>query len=238
MEYKPNDFRSDLALSDVFSGFLDQYFYKPMESLIIEQDSQAADVHFERVLDKNPQLRGFDVILHEGSWATPIDEKAQLTRINDPLDTFCFELSYIKNGEAMPGWLLDSAKKTAAYMLCWPKRAKEAKDTFTGADMLLVFCNRVKKFLECKGYTHEVLCQREEYIRENGLCGRRSSGCSDFWFAFSPQLREQPINVIFKIELLKKLSSADMSVSLDPETGKSTITGNWLGQEINTAIVA
>ena len=213
MESLPNDFDSNLALSDTFSDFLDQYFYKPMESLIIEKDPRVANIFFERVYDKERQRRGFDVIMHEGAWSMSIDENAQLSKMNNPLNTFCLELSYLKNGEAMPGWLLDNSKQTTAYMLCWPKGPENTTGVFTGADMMLIFSARIKKFLEYKGYTHEVLCQREGLMRADGLPGRRNSGCPDFWFVLSKQLKEQPI-------------------------GKSLISGTWLGQELNASSVA
>lgn len=237
MEQKSN-FPSDIKLSNVFGDFLDQYFYKPMESLIVEEDPRAANVFFERVYDKERQRRGFDVIMHEGAWTMPIDEKAQFSRMGAPLDTFCLELSYLKHGEPMPGWLLDDTKQTAAYMLCWPKGPTDVKGVFTGADMLLVYSNRVKKFLKEWGYDREVLCERERLMRENRFKGRCHSKCSGFWFTFSPQLAEQPVNVVFKQALLKQLASADMHLEVDHETGESLIAGTWLGQKIKTSSVA
>lgn len=237
MEQKSN-FPSDIKLSNVFGYFLDQYFYKPMESLIVEEDPRAANVFFERVYDKERQRRGFDVIMHEGAWTMPIDEKAQFSRMDAPLDTFCLELSYLKHGEPMPGWLLDDTKQTAAYMLCWPKGPTDIMGVFTGADMLLVYSNRVKKFLKEWGYDREVLCERERLMRENRFKGRCHSKCSGFWFTFSPQLAEQPVNVVFKQALLKELASADMHLEVDLETGESLIAGTWLGQKINTSSVA
>lgn len=237
MEQKSN-FPSDIKLSNVFGDFLDQYFYKPMESLIVEEDPRAANVFFERVYDKERQRRGFDVIMHEGAWTMPIDEKAQFSRMGAPLDTFCLELSYLKHGEPMPGWLLDDTKQTAAYMLCWPKGPTDIMGVFTGADMLLVYSNRVKKFLKEWGYDREVLCERERLMRENRFKGRCHSKCSGFWFTFSPQLAEQPVNVVFKQALLRELASADMHLEVDLETGESLIASTWLGQKINTSSVA
>lgn len=96
MGFLPNDFKSNHELSGIFGDFLDQHFYKPMESLIVEEDPRAANVSFERVYDEERQKRGFDVIMHEGEWTMPIDEKAQFAYMDNPLDTFCLELSYLK----------------------------------------------------------------------------------------------------------------------------------------------
>lgn len=238
MGFLPNDFKSNRELSDIFGDFLDQHFYKPMESLIVEEDPRAANVFFERVYDKERQKRGFDVIMHEGEWTMPIDEKAQFAYMDNPLDTFCLELSYLKHGEPMPGWLLDDTKRTAAYMLCWPKGPADVKGVFTGADMLLVYSNRVKKFLKDWGYDREVLCEREKFMRENRFKGRCHSKCSGFWFTFSPQLVEQSVNVVLKQALLRDLASADMHLDVNLKTGESLITGTWLGQKINTSSVA
>lgn len=38
MGFLPNDFKSNHELSGIFGDFLDQHFYKPMESLIVEED--------------------------------------------------------------------------------------------------------------------------------------------------------------------------------------------------------
>ena len=79
MPYTPNDFHSDLRQSEVFAAFLDKYFYRPMEKLIEEPCPEATPVWFERVWGMGPQMRGTDVILHEGPWSITIDEKAQQT---------------------------------------------------------------------------------------------------------------------------------------------------------------
>ena len=237
MQQKSN-FSSDIKLSNVFGDFLDEHFYKPMESLITEKGPDAAKISFERVYDRERQMRGFDVIMHEGEWTLPIDEKAQLAYMDDPRDTFCLELSYLKHSEPMPGWLLDEAKRTAAYLLCWPKGPKGVKGVFTGADMMLVYSKHVKSFLERWGFNHEVLAHREQLIREGRLLGRQHTKCPGFWFALSPKLAEEPVNVIFQAELLKQLASANIHLEVDPATGENLISGTWLGQEINTVHAA
>lgn len=238
MQNKQSNYPGDKRLSDIFGDFLDDHFYRPMESLIVEKDPRAAKVFFERVYDRERQRRGFDVIMHEGEWATPIDEKAQFAYMDDPLDTFCLELSYLKHGEPMPGWLLDETKRTAAYMLCWPKGPKGVKGVFTGADMLLVYSKHVKHHLERWGYNHEVLAHRDQLIREGRLLGRQPTKCSGFWLALSPQLAEEPVNLIMKEKLLRGLSSAAIHLEVDPATGASLISGTWMGQKINTSCAA
>ena len=75
MPYKTNDFQSDLSISELFANFMDKAFYRPMEKLI-QAPAEATPTSFERVWAKGPQMRGIDVILHEGPWQTTIDEKA------------------------------------------------------------------------------------------------------------------------------------------------------------------
>ena len=235
MPYKTNDFQSDLSISELFANFMDKAFYRPMEKLI-QAPAEATPTSFERVWAKGPQMRGIDVILHEGPWQTTIDEKAQQTYKDKPLETFALELSYLKGGVIHVGWLIDQKKTTAAYLFCWPEGPKDQPGVFTRVRMALVYSDDVKVFLANLGYTREVLCKRDEVIREDGLRGRRDSGDPDFWFVFSPHLKEQPINVVVKSSRLEKLARAVMTVEYDEAAGTSHVFGNWLGQEIDVTV--
>lgn len=238
MPYTPNDFHSDLRQSEVFAAFLDKYFYRPMEKLIEEPCPEATPVWFERVWGMGPQMRGTDVILHEGPWSITIDEKAQQTYKGKLRETFVLELSYMKNGIPCAGWLVDPRKTTTAYLFCWPKGPADKPDVYTGASLALVYSNDIIAFLNSKGYTREVLCLREQFIRENGLRGRLESNCPDFWFAFSPHLKEMPVNVVVKEDSLKKLARAVIDVEVDEKSGVSRLSGNWQQQILDAEVPA
>ena len=70
----------------------------------------------ERVTDKDRQLQGIDIILEDG---TNIDEKSQLSYINNGLPTFAFELDFINSvGKWNIGWLFNPTLLTESYFIC------------------------------------------------------------------------------------------------------------------------
>lgn len=236
MSYVSSNFHRDLHQSEVFADFLDKVFYRPMEQLIEEQSPEALPVRFERVWDKASQMQGIDIILHEGPWSITIDEKVQQTYKGKLLDSFVLELSYLKDGIPCAGWLVDPRKNTTAYLFCWPKGPADAPDVYTGALLALVYSDEIIAFLKSRGYTREVLCQREQFIRENELRGRLDTNCPDFWFYFSPQLKEAPVNVVIKANRLKRIARAVISVEVDDKAGISHISGNWHQQELDVGV--
>ena len=71
----------------------------------------------ERINDFAEQHNGVDLIISKGDDRYIIDEKAQLDYIDKTLPTFAFEITYLKGGQEILGWLFDKRKKTHKYFV-------------------------------------------------------------------------------------------------------------------------
>ena len=125
MEERKSTFKGDLKSERAVNEFLQKYLYSYLvdEGIIDSFNSHTT-------LDQ--QHKGIDTIIYiikdgadEQVRCINIDEKAAVhyarNNLNDePLTTFAFEVSYMKDGELKRGWLTNEKyKETHAYFLCW-----------------------------------------------------------------------------------------------------------------------
>lgn len=125
MAERKSTFKGDLKSERAVNEFLQKYLYSYLvdEGIIDSFNSNTS-------LDQ--QHKGIDTIIYiikdgadEQVRCINIDEKAAIhyARNNlgaEPLSTFAFEVSYLKDGELKRGWLTNEKyKETHAYFLCW-----------------------------------------------------------------------------------------------------------------------
>ena len=125
MVERKSTFKGDLKSERAVNEFLQKYLYSYLvdEGIIDSFNSNTT-------LDQ--QHKGIDTIMYiindeteEEARCINIDEKAAIhyARNNlgaEPLSTFAFEVSYLKDGELKRGWLTNEKyKETHAYFLCW-----------------------------------------------------------------------------------------------------------------------
>ena len=125
MEERKSTFKGDLKSERAVNEFLQKYLYSYLvdEGIIDSFNSNTT-------LDQ--QHKGIDTIIYiikngadEQVRCINIDEKAAVhyARNNlsdEPLTTFAFEVSYMKDGELKRGWLTNEKyKETHTYFLCW-----------------------------------------------------------------------------------------------------------------------
>ena len=125
MVERKSTFKGDLKSERAVNDFLQKYLYSYLvdEGIIDSFNSNTT-------LDQ--QHKGIDTIIYiiedgndEQVRCINIDEKAAVhyARNNlsdEPLTTFAFEVSYLKDGELKRGWLTNEKyKETHAYFLCW-----------------------------------------------------------------------------------------------------------------------
>ena len=125
MVERKSTFKGDLKSERAVNEFLQKYLYSYLvdEGIIDSFNSNTS-------LDQ--QHKGIDTIIYiikdgadEQVRCINIDEKAAVhyARNNlsdEPLTTFAFEVSYMKDGELKRGWLTNEKyKETHAYFLCW-----------------------------------------------------------------------------------------------------------------------
>lgn len=125
MAEKKSTFKGDLKSERAVNEFLQKYLY----SYLVD-DGIIDSFNSNTTMDQ--QHKGIDTIMYiindeteEEARCINIDEKAAIhyARNNlgaEPLSTFAFELSYLKDGELKRGWLTNEKyKETHAYFLCW-----------------------------------------------------------------------------------------------------------------------
>lgn len=125
MVERKSTFKGDLKSERAVNEFLQKYLYSYLvdEGIIDSFNSNTT-------LDQ--QHKGIDTIIYiiedgndEQVRCINIDEKAAvhyaMNNLRDePLTTFAFEVSYMKDGELKRGWLTNEKyKETHAYFLCW-----------------------------------------------------------------------------------------------------------------------
>ena len=125
MAEKKTTFKGDLKRERAVNEFLQKYLY----SYLVD-DGIIDSFNSNTTMDQ--QHKGIDTIMYiindeteEEARCINIDEKAAIhyARNNlgaEPLSTFAFEVSYLKDGELKRGWLTNEKyKETHAYFLCW-----------------------------------------------------------------------------------------------------------------------
>lgn len=125
MAEKKSTFKGDLKSERAVNEFLQKYLY----SYLVD-DGIIDSFNSNTTMDQ--QHKGIDTIMYiindeteEEARCINIDEKAAIhyARNNlgaEPLSTFAFEVSYLKDGELKRGWLTNEKyKETHAYFFCW-----------------------------------------------------------------------------------------------------------------------
>ena len=190
----------------IMSDFLHEYFYKQLNPKTIE-----------RIIDKNRQIQGIDVILQIDDKIYTIDEKASIRYIN--LKTFALELSFIgKNGNVNIGWLLDENKINDYYLLVWINELKHDAiyniNSIKNVDVALVEKEKILNYLSTIGWNKEKLKIKNNNIRNNPyeyMGDIKKYNCK---FSYSKQLIEKPINILLPKETYIKLSEIYKNITM------------------------
>ena len=201
-ELRANDMRVEREIA----RFLDSHVYNK-ESLFLNP---------RRTDTLDWQFKGCDIIVDVPSLGLQnviVDEKTQGHYLLKPLPTFALELSFLnKNNELMEGWFTDKSKATQYYMFLWIT-ASEDDRTFTSdkvTDVKFAFVSRQKilDYLESNGYGYERLREMDSLIRISNPNGGavNKTPYSDFWFYYTTNLKEKPINIVLRQRLIYSLS--------------------------------
>lgn len=186
MAYNYKIRKEDEKMANIVSSFLEQYFYKDVES-------------YEKVEDRERQLQGIDVIFFYNGKQYICDEKAAIRYINKNLQTFAFELSFLGKGDRLiDGWLISETKKNNSFLCIWIDKADsdilELVDDIRELEIALIDKGRLIDYLKDIGWTIGKLNKKAEKIRNNDkeYCGDiNKHGCK---FYGSRYLAEQPVN--------------------------------------------
>ena len=183
----------DEHCEQVMSQFLDKYFYNAINP-----------TSFERVQDKERQVKGIDVVMEINDKTYSIDEKAAI-RYTNGLKTFALELSFLnRKGILQEGWLTDERKINDYFVFVWINKIEDTliKDisSLKDIDVALVSKNKIMEHLESIGWTKEKLKTKDNQIRNENdkkFGNINTNGCK---FSYSDRLFEKPINILLPKE--------------------------------------
>lgn len=175
------------------AAFLDEHLY----SRDLFQDATRTD-------DRDSQVSGSDIVITVPSLGISggvVDEKAASSFWDRPgsIPTFALELSFINRaGGLNEGWFTDDSKRTEYYLFAWlnAKQRYFTKDEITWLEYALVRRKDIEDWLAGQGLDRQGLRKRCAEIREVDFC-RKEFG-KDYWFCYSKQLAEKPINIVIK----------------------------------------
>lgn len=195
----------DTFVEQELCKFLDKTIYK---------HHYFQDVH--RINDKEKQIKGIDIqfsIPCINLYNIKVDEKAQLKKqyIGKPLKTFSLELSTLdKNGYEQTGWFLDERKETQFYFFIWILNTENNDYMKTDDINEIAFClvehKKIMNFLERYGYSKQRLLEINQEIRQKNKYGQIDKDSKPFYFFYSTQLAEKPVNLVMNKKIYYQLS--------------------------------
>lgn len=200
-----SNFKEDLNTEQIFAKYLDGVYTK-------------LGISFDRKHDKESQFDGIDVVFEKNGKDFIVDEKAQITYINQSLQTFAFEISHISRvrkkrtiNTIKEGWLFDESKKTKFYLLAFDIKSNngdkiKAVEDIIGCELVLLSRDKLIRYLGDKGIDKAFCKSQSKYIRWNNVSGRTKLPHNDSeYFVFSSSIPEQPINLVISRRKLRGL---------------------------------
>ena len=152
----------------------------------------------ERTDTKDLQLKGSDIIISAPSLGI--------------VDGICDELevSSFQHGKLRDGWIINDSLDTTHYLFCWLSATKRwfGKDDIKWLEYALVRKADLIEYLESENLTKEHIIKNRDWILKNvhekGAVGKNKH--KDFYFYYSPQFVERPVNIIVKKDVYLNLS--------------------------------
>lgn len=220
--YRKQDMKAENALGE----FMNTSFYSKL------QDEQGNKIFYERKTDEKSQKEGLDVVIEVHGKRFLIDEKASFYYSNLMIPTFAFEVNSMQKFSDNPirGWLLNDELKTEYYMLIWPnikcQREGDEKpgekiplerltpNDFTIVEAMLIKKKRILDYLADYNWTKDRIWNYAEKIRHIGKEGKFPvKESKHFYFFYTKNLAELPINIVIKKSTLKELALQSYFIS-------------------------
>ena len=196
-------YESDRNIEKEVAKFIDENIY----------NNKDFDFVARRIDNKKEQLLGVDLILSSEKLNienATVDEKCASAYWNRKLNTFSFELSFLRYGNWRQGWLLNKNLKTEYYAICWLNATKKLFecDDITWFEIAIVKKQKILDYLASQNLTIEHLKADDEWIREHKT-EKGAIGVGKYdrcFFYYSPQLYEKPINILINKDKILELS--------------------------------
>lgn len=198
MAYNSKIRREDEKCADIVSKFLEKYFYCDVES-------------YERIEDRERQLKGIDVIFIWGGKQYVCDEKAAIRYVNKGLQTFAFELSFLGKGDRLiDGWLISEGKLNNSFLCIWIDKADydilEDIDDIKEMEIALIDKQKLIDYLKSLGWDIKKLHIKADRMRKDVKEPQGDIEMNGCKFVCSRKLAEKPVNVLVSREKLKEIA--------------------------------
>ncbi|MFW5794325.1 MAG: hypothetical protein ACOCV1_02470 [Bacillota bacterium] len=209
-----NNFKNDIKVEKEVGKFLDKYLYSKIE--------KKYPVNFIRTEDEDirKQKRGVDITAEfDGNKKLYIDEKAATDYIDQDLDTFVLEISFVKDGRVKNGWFIKEGMDTQAYLFNYIKSEKNDKklkkfEDIKEVESILVDKSEIINFYNKKNLSRKKMKNAARKIRNKNWKKAVNSKYlnldlkddQEIYFYYTPEDKkeEQPINLLIpKIKLVE-----------------------------------
>ena len=207
MSRREMDSRGEKAMS----VFLDKYFYpKATEKRVL--------AYCERIYAKKLQKKGVDVLIDKDK---KLDEKAQLYYINQPINSFAFEIDYYdeKTETVVDGWFIGN-NETDEYLLMWIPEARTnhinrlVAEDFICVNADLLQKKRIQSYVEKLGLTKKVLKEKAFMMRNENI-ERLDFGAMCHMVYSIKGFSEKPINLVVDKTVIDDLSDRIFEIKKD-----------------------
>lgn len=191
--------------------FLDTYFYP-------KATAKRAFAYCERIYAKELQENGIDVLIDKDK---KIDEKAQLYYINQPVDSFAFEIDYYDEKKEMvvDGWFIEN-NETDEYLLIWiPEARTNLINRLVAEDFICVNADllqkkRIQAYVEKLGLTKKVLKEKANMMRNENIERMDISDMCHIVYSIKG-FSEKPINLVVNKTVIDDLSDRIFEIKKD-----------------------
>jgi len=227
MSYFKKDFKSEQLLA----RWLDEYFYKRLSDERYEIPMRfkvTRPIEYGKERAREMQQQGIDAFYRvKNGESFLVDEKAQLNYLNNPLETFAFEVLYKrKNGEGSftHGWFINEDLETTHYLLVYPHSDQVDKhyyiksfEQFSKAELILIEKTKLKEKLESisisKARVYEKVLEIMDTEKRKSTFEKMDD--SEAYIIKTDHLAENPINIVVRKHILNEIAEARWLVTRD-----------------------
>lgn len=192
----------DVKIEKAVAAFLDAHFYS--------KEAEAFKTHFERITDKDLQIRGVDVVFGGN---VKIDEKAKVLNgmLNIILQYPSVEISFIdRSGREQDGWFVRKDNLTDYYLFVAVFSPVIDPYELTADNIVKLNLLFVKKSEIC-GYLKEKnsnIMDAARLLRKIDYDNKIHFAHNEFHLKRTDFYAEKPINLVFHRNILKSFKSS------------------------------
>lgn len=224
-------FKQDFSSEQLLAKWLDEFFYKRIsddEYDIKTRFNTIRPIEYGKERAREAQRQGIDALYQMKSGESlMVDEKAQLNYLNNPLETFAFEIIYKRQNNKnilTQGWFINDDLKTTHYLLVYPhsdqvKKHYHIKDyqQFSKAEVVLVEKAQLKERLKALKINKARIYEKAMEIvdTDKKRITFEQMDYSDAYMVKTDYLAEKPINVVVRKHILNEIAVARWMVTRD-----------------------